>query len=947
MIRSLQEADRIRAASLIKEVGRRQAKDDQSKRGWYDKDGVRQGGLIAFVRYFWKVLEPETPFTDGWVLHAICEHLEAVTFGDINRLLINVSPGSMKSLLTSVFWPAWEWGAMNKAHLRYVAFSYSATLTERDNNRFTSLITSPEYQALYGDRVQVVKTGEKRVSNTKKGWKLASSIGGVGTGERGDRIICVSGKTVLETECGKQSISQIVASKIPRFVLGYDIANNCPRWQRICAYETNEPRPFVRVRFVGGELLCTEDHPVYVIGRGYAEAQSLREGEKALYLESLRDVRGTVSPTLQDVQSEMCGRARNETIKGAQQSRLFCVRGIDLSDASSLEAGEWCSILQPYMPRDSKSRGRKPSLVWRVGREVVQALRSVFHFKEERGGSAHSLFAGMCNIGQMGKWVAGAKAITSNVMRNLRKVGPPTSQNKVLFEGMFGSGPRGSYARFWQRAVCPWPTPTAIWSRLDAEEKEGSEDAGRVLLPPLFPDREGSWGGSPCPPYQLRQERHGNGESDYPLSGVSRRNAWGADFQGRMDEKTVIAVERIEPEPTFNVRVEPNHNYFANGILTHNCDDPNNVKEAESETVRSTTIQWFRESMSNRLNDMRSGAIIVIMQRVHADDISGCILSLGLDYAHLCIPMEYDWARQTDKDGEAIRTPIGWTDPRYVPNEPDECDGTLAWPERFPPETVQETKHAVGPYGWAGQYQQQPAPRGGGIFKRSWWQLWEHPEGKFPVFEYLLASLDSAYTQKEENDPSAMTVWGIFRNEHDQRRIMLVHAWRKHLQFSADRSKIERTSKESVNAWRRRSREHWGLMEWVVDTCERFKVDKLLIEAKASGISAAQELANRFGLQKWSVQLCPVSGDKYARAIACQPTFSQLMVYAPERDWSELVIEEMEVFPKHKYDDLCDSASQAIKHLRDMGLAQTDEEAHVAEIENVRQRSKVKAIYPI
>src|ERR1700693_5912640 len=71
---------------------------------------AKRGGLIEFVRYFWHVLEPVTPLVEGWALDAICLHLEAVTFGDITRLLINVSPGFMKSLLTNVFWPAWEAG---------------------------------------------------------------------------------------------------------------------------------------------------------------------------------------------------------------------------------------------------------------------------------------------------------------------------------------------------------------------------------------------------------------------------------------------------------------------------------------------------------------------------------------------------------------------------------------------------------------------------------------------------------------------------------------------------------------------------------------------------------------------------------------------------------------------------------------------------------------------
>lgn len=68
------------------------AKREQSRYGWYDEHGVRQGGLIAFVRFFWHVLEPATPFVDGWPVWAICEHLESVTRGDVTRLLINVPP---------------------------------------------------------------------------------------------------------------------------------------------------------------------------------------------------------------------------------------------------------------------------------------------------------------------------------------------------------------------------------------------------------------------------------------------------------------------------------------------------------------------------------------------------------------------------------------------------------------------------------------------------------------------------------------------------------------------------------------------------------------------------------------------------------------------------------------------------------------------------------------
>lgn len=590
-----------RFGRLLSEYRRRQAKDEQSRRGWYDDDGVRQGGLIAFVRYFWAVLEPETPLVDGWPLWAMCEHLEAVTFGEITRLLINVPPGFMKSLLVDVFWPAWEWGPMKRTHYRYVAFSYSASLTERDNDRFRSLVSHPSYQRLFGPMKTTTQHGKDvetrklpddetagvtlankttlKVKNTRTGWKLASSVGGVGTGERGNRVI---------------------------------------------------------------------------------------------------------------------------------------------------------------------------------------------------------------------------------------------------------------------------------------------------------------------------------------------------------------------------------------------IDDPHNVVEAESEIVRNETTRWFRESVQSRFNNLDTDALIVIMQRVHEDDVSGVILSLGLNYCHLMISWEFDPSLWIDDSGNIKRTKIGWVDPRLNEDDIDSTYGEPAWLARFSEAAIVDLKAALGPYAWAGQYQQAPSPRGGGIFQRDWWQVWQPADGlTFPLFDYIVASLDSAFTEKEENDPSAMTVWGTFTHpETKQRGIMLIDAWRKHLQMHGPPT--PRAERETIvigdtpqmkhrkdMAWKNRVGDDWGLVEWAAWTCRLRKVDKLLIEAKASGITAAQELQRLHGYEDWAVQLVAPKGDKVARALAVQPTFSQMRVWAPVRNWSEMVIEEMAVFPKGKYDDLTDSATQAMKHLRDLGLAQTDTEVREAEAETVRHRPAAKPLYAV
>lgn len=147
--------------------------------------------LIDFVEAFWPIIEPEQPFVRGWVQEEICRHLEAVTNGTITKLLINVPPGFTKSMLVNVFWPAWEWGPRNRPDLRYISWSYAPRLTVRDNENCRKIMESPLYREWWGDRFQLDPTTNAKdfYKNTKGGFRIATSIGGTGTGLRADRLI--------------------------------------------------------------------------------------------------------------------------------------------------------------------------------------------------------------------------------------------------------------------------------------------------------------------------------------------------------------------------------------------------------------------------------------------------------------------------------------------------------------------------------------------------------------------------------------------------------------------------------------------------------------------------------------------------------------------------------------------------------------------------------------
>jgi phage terminase large subunit-like protein len=101
-------------------------------------------------------------------------------------------------------------------------------------------------------------------------------------------------------------------------------------------------------------------------------------------------------------------------------------------------------------------------------------------------------------------------------------------------------------------------------------------------------------------------------------------------------------------------------------------------------------------------------------------------------------------------------------------------------------------------------------------------------------------------------------------------------------------------------------------------------------------------------MKNWSVQLVQPKGDKVVRALAAQPTFAQGLVYAPVKDWSQLVIDEMELFPKGRFDDLTDSTTMAVSFLRSSGILQTDAEVMAAEEDVVRHRPqrRLKSLYP-
>jgi predicted phage terminase large subunit-like protein len=185
--------------------------------------------LYEFVIQGWPILEPATTFVTGIHVEAICQHLQAATEGRIGNLIINVPPGHAKSLLTSVFWPAWVW--IRAPQTRWLFASYSATLSVRDSIRCRRLIESEWYQERWGQIYQLsADQNEKhRFENDRTGCRIATSVGGTATGERADMVVVDDPHSLdqAESDCARRTAVEwfngTMSTRLNDFTTGHKV----------------------------------------------------------------------------------------------------------------------------------------------------------------------------------------------------------------------------------------------------------------------------------------------------------------------------------------------------------------------------------------------------------------------------------------------------------------------------------------------------------------------------------------------------------------------------------------------------------------------------------------------------------------------------------------------------------------------------------------------------
>jgi predicted phage terminase large subunit-like protein len=310
-------------------------------------------------------------------------------------------------------------------------------------------------------------------------------------------------------------------------------------------------------------------------------------------------------------------------------------------------------------------------------------------------------------------------------------------------------------------------------------------------------------------------------------------------------------------------------------------DDPSKPEEVLSETQRQSVNNWFDSTMSSRLNDKTKGCIIVIMQRLHQDDLVGHLLE------------QENWTVVSFPAIAEVDEHITF-ETVYGTRTFKRQAGQALHPERESVAMLRDAQKRIGTYNFSSQYQQNPIPVGGNIVKEEWLMTYDDLPADVDI-KYRLMSCDTAVKTKEINDFSVITLWVVDKQE----RYYLVEVIRKKLEYP-------------------------DLKRAIIEAAARSRPNKILIEDKSSGSSLIQDLKREgvFNVQPYE----PPSGqDKIMRLHTLTHIFESGKVFLPQQaPWLHDYRTELLGFPASKHDDQVDSTTQALDYLHNQhrsGLA--------------------------
>ena len=961
---------------------------------------VCRASFARFCREAWTpTVEPSTQLVWGWQHELMAATLQALFFdwlrakmsppqkkhlNAVINTVFNVCPGSLKSRIVSVFFPAWIW--LHDPGFKFICLSVNEEAALRDARAMRTVIRSEWYQetfqpkwSLKGDQDAISNFG-----NTKGGERLSKASGSEVVGLRGD---CTN--AFISTELGDIHIRDLhekfqSGQSVPRIWTLNEQTGETELKQVLMSRKITG-REIVTVHASGYSLDCTRDHKIYTDGI-YTSAEHvlgcnlsvLPRGDWARTRRSPSEMSRT-QVRESDVR-QVCEAISASGLRARSSDAARELAGVLLKDLCNSQCEHWeipqrsdtsstcddvrrvSDMRRSYLPESQESATEMHGM--QVCRSDLRALRPLV--SEIRGGVRQTcatradqwsfLFEEVHDGGSQ-------RSLDLDGVQSLRQIyssSQRASREELLFEELPSGGRAESRSStsvpdLFGRVCDEVPISTDMleemrWaSAVDGCSREtvGNNSLRAFLATPRSPDsrtrslemcdlqRVDEFERTSCTSYRSRYDEQFPRESNHTLYELSL-------YTPQIARTPVLFVDdplsrgESRKADVYDLQVEGNHNFFANGVLVHNCilmDDPNNPQSSFSKRDRDEVNSLWQHNQSNRVNDVQRSLRIIVQQRVNEHDLTGFVLSRDgvwspenrYGWLHLVLPAEYDPARKFVLPqelravlGELALTGIPLEDPRTV-------SGESVDPIRMPPSYLEsERKRTEGTGFYTSQMLQRPSAAEGAMVKREWFSFFELDAGVRAGIDRLEGGRprpDGCHAGRAELVGALMHSPGEFN--FDETILSIDCAAKETTQGSewGLLAMARRGGRRYVLDRRTQRGDILTIFKIICELIDEWGVTKVLVEDRAAGPDLRVRLMTEIGegtLTPVELVMVKVATGKIERTMSALPTMASGMLSLRDgATWLEPFVDAVCGFPAWPTDDDIDCLTQAINYWAD------------------------------
>jgi hypothetical protein len=642
-----------------------------------------------FVRHFWDTVPGAGTLRWNWHMTVLCQEIQNVAervFAwepAVYDLIINISPGTSKTTICSILAQPWVWARMPEA--RFINATHTQDLVLSIALKSLRVMESEKYRELFPE-VELTKSAIGSFANSKGGDRLACTVGGKNPMGFHAHFLCLPPEARVLTDVGEIPIKEVVENRLPVRVLSYNHSSNRREWRAVDAYHKTPGRLICSVHFTDDSVLeATDDHPVYVEGVGYVAAGVLRPGDEVKCALPVQTVRRKNLPPA-------AGRRADQ---------------------------KWVDVLFASLPGVVHERPEPPSLRQRQASVRRRGLLGSLGRRAFERVYAALLQPGLSDLGverskppAVGAGGGGVRPVRGCHVG--KRQPSKRTWGRLLFKSLCGPGAFGKDAGGGQSQLHRWDGRPGLYRRFQ-ENEAGDSHAGGGLLFPLRSVTEEVRKVFGRSSRRLGQGEQPQGQSCSAVPQMPHGTSGGVGQTPSAGTKTVAFVERAVrlPAALYNLGIAGNRNYFADGVLVHNCgDDLIDPQKVLSPVELATAKEFVENDLPTRVVDKDVSVMIMIMQRLGRGDPTDVMLDVAKregarPVRRVCLPCDDGWpdvcpeehrAKYRDYNVDAGCLPEGLMDPVRLSRKALDA---------FKARSLSK---------YAGQFGQSPKPMGGQRF---------------------------------------------------------------------------------------------------------------------------------------------------------------------------------------------------------------------------------------